>query len=147
MVFGWCSALGVLILSPHCSFLPKPILISHELFLDYKMSVQLLVTNKSKNVFIKLKKEFFLFIQKECFQFIWLIKKIRGGNNVWKAYGVMKKQKCSSLHWPILHLFCVLFVQWSITVQSTKIIIPPKEMLLLLSTGTFLTNWHHLQKA
>ena len=33
---------------------------------------------------------------------------------------VLSTSHNSSLHWPISHLFCVLFVQWCMTIKSRK---------------------------
>ena len=63
----------------------------------------------------------------------------------------------SSLHWPIKDLFCVFLVQWSMfplgcsevmyldlcpkmhlcAKRASKTIVPPEEMLLSFSIGTF----------
>ena len=66
------------------------------------------------------------------------------------------KLSTSSLHWTILISFCVPFEQWSMfpsvhlylspkmqfyAKSASKITVPPKELQLFVSIGTFLTNY------
>ena len=74
------------------------------------------------------------------------LKQVKKIEYIWPLYSFI----ISSLHWPILHLFHVLFVQWSITVKPKDLFRysymspnSPYEKTSLLKRDNTSTNFHH----